>query len=140
MSARPERKGLRGYVSSRGFGGFFIPVPLQSLALRDYCARRGFVYVLPVNENSFPHSYMVLEGMIQGLAVFEGVIMYTMHMLPERTERRRRIYERILDQGCSLHLVLEDYVVAAERDIANLEDLVIFARMASQAPAITKLD
>jgi sporadic carbohydrate cluster protein (TIGR04323 family) len=139
MSA-PQRTGLRGYVSSRGFGGFFIPVPLQSLALRDYCTRKGKVYVLPVNENSFPHSYMVLEGMIQELSSFEGVIMYTMHMLPERAERRRRVYQRILDQGASLHLVLEDYVVAAERDIAALEDMVVFARMAAQAPAITKLD
>ena len=134
------RTGLRGYVSSRGFGGFFIPVPLQSLALRDYCSRKSKVYVLPVNENSFPHSYMVLEGMIQDLGAYEGVLMYTMHMLPERAERRQAIYRRILDQGCTLHLVLEDYVVASEKDIVGLEDLVVFARLASQAPVLAKLD
>jgi len=138
MSAR--RNGLRGYVSSRSFGGFFIPVPLQSLALRDYCARKNKVYVLPVNENSFLRSYMVLEGMIQDLSTYEGVVMYTMHMLPEKPERRQRIYNKILEQGCSLHLVLEDRVIASAVDIPALEDLVIFARMASQAPALAKFD
>jgi sporadic carbohydrate cluster protein (TIGR04323 family) len=140
MNAAAERKGLRGYVSSRGFGEFFIPVPLQSLALRDYCARKGFVYVLPVNENSFPHSYMVLEGMIQDLGTFEGVIMYTMHMLPERAKRRRRIYGRILEQRCSLHFVLEDCAIADRQDISKLEDILVFARLAAQAPKLAALD
>ena len=73
------------------------------------------------------------------LGAFEGVIMYTMHMLPERAERRRRIYDRILGQGCSLHFVLEDRAIHTPAEIPALEDLVVFARMASQAPAITNL-
>jgi sporadic carbohydrate cluster protein (TIGR04323 family) len=140
MSAGAGRSGLRGYVTNRAFGVFLIPVPLQSLALRDYCARKGKVYVLPVNENSFPNSYMVLEGMIENLADFEGVIMYSMHMLPQRAERRQRIYDRILEQGCSLHLVLEDLVIAAPQDTAKLEDLLVLTKIASEAPKLAKLD
>ncbi len=123
------RLGYRGYVSSRGFGGFVIPVPLQSLALRDYCLRNNMIYVLPVNENCFVHSYMVLEGMIQVLSDFEGIVMYSMRMLPEFEARRLNILRTILDQGCSLHLVLEDITVKFEKDIEELESRVLFDKL-----------
>lgn len=127
-----ERRGLRGYVTSRGFGGYSIPVPVQSLVLRDYCQRSGMLYVLPVNENIFPHSYMVLEGMIRDLSAYQGVVMCSMHMLPQRPERRRKIYDTILSQGATLHLVLEGAVIASEADIARLEDLLVMMSLSVQ--------
>lgn len=129
-----NRRGYRGYVTSRPFGQYSIPVPLQSLALRDYCQRMGLLYVLPVNENIFPHSYMVLEGMVQSLADYEGVVMYSMHMLPQRQERRRTIYESILKQGCSLHVVLEGIVVADANDVEKLEELIQLNQIAARLP------
>jgi len=135
-----DRQGLRGYVTARGFGPYVIPVPLQSLALRDYCARNKLLYVLPANENCFPHSYLVLEGMIEDLSAYHGIVMCSMHMLPQRTERRRRVCQRVLEQGCSLHLVLEDFVVAAPQDVEKLEELLVIDRLAAQAPKSIALD
>lgn len=126
------RSGYRGYVTSRGFGGYVIPVPVQSLVLRDYCARKKLLYVLPVNENMFPHSYMVLDGLIENLEAYEGVLMCSMHMLPQRPDRRRRVVERILDQGATLHFVLEDIVVWGRRDLGRVEDLLSLSRLASR--------
>ena len=123
--------GFRGYVTSRGFGGYVIPVPLQSLALRDYCFRNGMNYVLPVNENCFPNSYMVLEGLIKDLSSYEGLIMYSMRMLPLKVDRRREIFKKILDQKCSIHLVLEDFAVRSLGDMEKLEDLVLVDQFAS---------
>jgi sporadic carbohydrate cluster protein (TIGR04323 family) len=134
------RQGLRGYVTARGFGPYVIPVPLQSLALRDYCARKKFVYVLPGNENCFPHSYLVLEGLITDLSSYEGIVMCSMFMLPERTQRRRSIFQRIFDQGCSAHLVVEDFVVRTPTDVDRLEEMLIIDRLASQAPRDIVLD
>ena len=62
-----NRVGYRGYVTSRPFGGLHIPVPVQALVLRDYCARNGYLYKLHANENVFANSYMVLEGMVNEL-------------------------------------------------------------------------
>jgi sporadic carbohydrate cluster protein (TIGR04323 family) len=134
-AAAGERKGYRGYVTSRPFGGYSIPVPVQSLVLRDYCQRKDFVYVLPVNENIFPHSYLVLEGMIQNLAAFEGVLMCSMHMMPQRASRRRAVFDAILGQGCSVHFVLEGLVIAQPADVAQVEELIQFAQIAGHAPA-----
>ena len=76
-----NRQGFRGYVTSRGFGEYRIPVPLQSLALRDYCARKGMQFILPANENNFPNSYLVLDGMVKGLAGYDGIVMCSVFLI-----------------------------------------------------------
>ena len=133
-------QGLRGYVTARGFGPYVIPVPVQSLALRDYCTRKKFVYVLPGNENCFPHSYLVLEGLISDLSSYEGIVMCSMFMLPQRAERRRRLCQHVFDQGCAIHLVIEDMVVADRQDVENLEQLLLIDRLAAQAPISIALE
>ena len=129
-----NRQGYRGYVTSRPFGQYSIPVPLQSLALRDYCLRNNILYVLPVNENIFPNSYMVLEGMIQDLTDYSGIVLYSMHMLPQRAERRHQIYDRILQQDCSLHIVLESIVISGQQDVAKIEELLQLNQIAARLP------
>jgi sporadic carbohydrate cluster protein (TIGR04323 family) len=135
-----NRLGLRGYVTSRPFGQYCIPVPLQSLALRDYCQRNNFIYVLPVNENIFPHSYMVLEGMTKQLSDYQGIVMYSLHMLPQRETRRRDLYRQIFSQGCELHVVLEGIVITKQDDVEKLEELVQLSQIASRVPKNLPLD
>jgi sporadic carbohydrate cluster protein (TIGR04323 family) len=129
-----NRQGFRGYVTSRGFGEYRIPVPLQSLALRDYCARNNLRFVLPVNENNFPHSYLVLEGIIEDLSDFDGIVMCSMHMLPLRSARRRQIYGRVLEQGGSLHMVIEGLIIASTADVERVEELLLLHQLAPRLP------
>jgi sporadic carbohydrate cluster protein (TIGR04323 family) len=119
-----NRVGYRGYVTARPFGGLHIPVPLQALALRDYCARKGYLYKLHANENVFPNSYLVLEGVINELDRYEGLLATSMFMMPRRAERRRKIYDAILKQGASLHFVLEDIVIRNPADIESVEEVL----------------
>lgn len=133
--AESTRQGYRGYVTSREFGGAHIPVPVQSLVLRDYCVRKGFIYKLHVNENVFPQSYLVLEGMVLNLAEYEGILMCSMYMLPKRATRRTAIYRRIFDQGASLHLVLEDIVLRNLSDAEAVEDILSAALLLPLCPA-----
>jgi sporadic carbohydrate cluster protein (TIGR04323 family) len=119
-----NREGYRGYVTSRPFGGLMIPVPVQAMVLRDWCQRHGKIYKLHLNENSFPHSYMVLEGMVRNLDGLEGLLMVSMFMLPVRPERRRAIYDKILAQGADLRFVLEDLAIAARADIEPVEEIL----------------
>jgi sporadic carbohydrate cluster protein (TIGR04323 family) len=118
------RSGYRGYVTSRGFGGARIPVAVQALVLRDYCARKDLLYKLHVNENIFPNSYLVLDSLIQNLDGLEGVLMCSLFMLPKRAARRRALYEHIFRQGVTMHFVLEDAVVARPADTDFIEDIL----------------
>jgi sporadic carbohydrate cluster protein (TIGR04323 family) len=128
------RVGYRGYVTCRPFGGLHIPVPVQALVMRDYCARNGFMYKLHVNENIFPHSYVVLEGLINELKIYEGLLATSIFMMPKRQERRLDIYRRILDQDASLHFVLEDLVIRKPEDIGAVEEILSIHFVLPEAP------
>lgn len=132
--SQPNRQGYRGYVTSREFGGARIPVPVQSLVLRDYCARKGLLYKLHLNENMFPNSYLVLEGLVRDLSEFEGMLMCSMFMLPQRAERRAAVYRRIFEQGAELHLVLEDIVLRKFADTTAVERVLSAALLLPQCP------
>jgi sporadic carbohydrate cluster protein (TIGR04323 family) len=132
---QPLRHGYRGYVTSREVGGARIPVPVQSLLLRDYCTRKGYVYKLHLNENMFPHSYLVLEGIVRDLSEFEGVLMCSMYMLPLRAARRDAIYRRIFEQGAELHFVMEDLVLRKYEDAAAVEEVLQAANLLPLCPA-----
>lgn len=111
---------LSGYVTSRTFGGFCIPVPLQSLALREYCSRKGYIYTLPTNENYFNESYMVLEGHLSIHQKSLGVVMYSVKMLPESKIRRGQILQKLIQQGREMHFVYEDLKISTITDIQSL--------------------
>jgi len=129
-----DRVGYRGYVTCRPFGGLHIPVPVQALVLRDYCARNGFLYKLHANENIFPNSYMVLEGMINELDQYEGLLATSMFMMPKRPERRRALYKAILAKGASLHFVLEDVVIRTAADMEPIEEILTIHNLLPSAP------
>ena len=116
------KSGYRGYVFAREFGGAKVPIPMQSLALRDYCQRKGYIYKLHQGENIFPHSYLVLDGIINHLKDLEGLLMCSMFILPKRSSRRKEIYQKIFDQGASLHFVLEDTVLRNFNDTILVEE------------------
>jgi len=132
MSIKMTPNTLRGYVTSRSFGGFSIPVPLQSLALRDYCQRHNAVYVLPVNENCFPHSYMVLESLMRNLKGYGGLVMYSIRMLPLNEKRRHTIYSDLIKQKCSMHFVLEDIILDTVETIHQVDELLMYEKLASR--------
>ena len=119
-----NRSGYRGYVSSREFGGIRMPVPVQVMVLRDYCQRRGLLFKLHVNENSFPHSYLVLESLVRNLDGFEGLLVGSMFMLPRRAERRTAIYREFFRDGLELHLVMEEKIVRGPADVDEVEEIL----------------
>jgi sporadic carbohydrate cluster protein (TIGR04323 family) len=57
-----------------------------------------------------------------------------MHMLPQRAERRRQIYEHILKQGCSLHIVVEGIVISGPQDVEKVEELLQLNQIAAHLP------
>ena len=118
------KQGLRGYVTSRRFGAYYIPVPLQNLALRDYCSRLGVPFVLSVNENSFENSYLVLEGLIEELDEYEGIVMCSWDMLPVDANRTKRLLKKVIVQNRTIHFVLDNRCVGEEKDISDLMWLI----------------
>jgi sporadic carbohydrate cluster protein (TIGR04323 family) len=124
-----NRQGYRGYVASRAVRGQLWPQSVQNLVIRDYAQRNGLTYLLSAVEYAMPGCYMNLETVLEEVDAIEGVLLFSLFMLPERRERRRAIYDRILSAGASLHGALENLSLAEESDIQRIEDIFAAARL-----------
>ncbi len=129
-----ERAGYRGYVTPRTFGGFSIPVPVQNLVLRDYCERKGLLFKLPLNENMFPHSYMVLESILRNLAGVQGIVACSYFMLPEQPARRARMYEVLFRADAQFHFAMEEVAIARPADAGAIEEILTIHRTLQLCP------
>ena len=58
------------------------------------------------------------------MATLEGVILYSMFMLPAAAGERNRIYRRLLDAGSGLHSAVEGFVLTHETDIERWENVL----------------
>lgn len=119
-----KQLGYRGYISSRPIRGTSFPHRVQNLVVRDYANRKGFVYKLSATEYAMPGCYMMLSGVLEELVTLEGIILFSLFMLPKRQEKRLDIYHQIINQGTQLHAALEDMVLRQEDDINEFEDLI----------------
>lgn len=117
--------GYRGYIASRPINGYRVPQHVQNLVLRDYAGRHGLVYRLSATEYAMPHCYMMLESILDELPDIDGIITYSMFMLPQSPLRRRSVYERVLGAGAILHAAVEDLVLAKKADVARWEDIML---------------
>lgn len=130
-----NRHGYRGYVASRAVRGQLWPQAVQNLVIRDYAQRNGLTYLLSATEYAMPGCYMNLEAVLEELDRIEGVLLFSMFMLPERAERRRAIYDRVFAAGASLHGALENLSLADEGDVRRIEDVFAAARLVEARPA-----
>ena len=128
-----NRQGYRGYVASRAVRGQLWPQGVQNLVIRDYAQRNGLTYLLSATEYAMPGCYMNLEAVLDELDRIEGVLLFSLFMLPERRERRRAIYDRVFAAGASLHGALENLSLSEESDVQRIEDIFAADRLARLA-------
>lgn len=125
---------VRGYITSRPVRGNAVPQRVQNLVVRDYAARRGLAYRLAAVEYAMPGCSMILEGVLADLDRLDGVVLYSLFLLPDDPHRRRAIYDRVLAAGRRLYAALEDLVLATPADAALWEDLIDVAATLPATP------
>ena len=126
-----NRAGYRGYIASRPVRGQTWPQHVQNLVVRDYAQRNGLQYLLSATEYAMSGCYMNLQTVLDEIESIEGVICFSLFMLPQRPEPRRSIYERVLAAGAELHGALENLSVRSLEDVARLEDVFMVDRFAA---------
>lgn len=129
-----KRKGWRGYVFSRPINGHTIPQRVQNLVLRTYAEKSGTLYLLSATEYHIPGSYMMLESLYKDLPGVEGLLFYSLSMLPETKAQRRRLYAAVLGAGCGLRFALEELSAASEAELQLLEDVFACRRLSANPP------
>ena len=92
---------LKGYCSVR----LPVPVAVQNLVLRDYCARTGHTYLLADVEYVMEGSYVMLRGIDA-----PAIVAYSMFMAPEA--------EWPADK--EIHFALEGYVLPRDAETVRI--------------------
>lgn len=118
-----KREGHRGYVASRPIFGNRAPQHVQNLVIREHARRHGLSYKLSATEYAMPGCYMMLHQVLDELVNLEGMIAYSLFMLPKRREARCAVYRRVLDAGASLHFAVEELALTSSDDVRRLEDI-----------------
>ncbi len=133
MSSCPARYGHRGYIGSRPYDGDRVPQHVQNLVVRDYCRKHGHRFLLSATEYTMPACYMMLEEVIREAPSLEGVVLYSLFMLPERDKRRRDVCRRILAAGANLHGAVENVAIRSEGELERIENVWRVRRLALDA-------
>lgn len=122
--------GYRGYNGSRPYCGLDFPQNVQNFIIRNYCQKHNLTFLLSASEYKMPGCYMILEEVLSTIDTLEGVVLFSIFMLPEKKERRERIYEAVLHAGSSLHGALEDVAIRTRADIQLVEDILMLNKIA----------
>jgi sporadic carbohydrate cluster protein (TIGR04323 family) len=133
----PAQKGTKAYTTPRSFGGFQIPITMQSTNLRNYCEKSGLIFHLHVVENQMPNTHLVLESLVEKADSYDGIVMCSVSMLPNDPRIRKSVVTRILEQGCKLHFTFEQIVVSSLDELAELEELVSLVALSSSHQSLT---
>jgi sporadic carbohydrate cluster protein (TIGR04323 family) len=129
------QKATKAYTTPRSFGGFQIPITLQSTTLRNYCEKNNLIFHLHVVENQIPNTYLVLEALVEKASYYDGIAMCSFSMLPSDREYRRSVVKRVLEQGCAFHFTFEQIVISSVDQTAELEELISLIELSSQHSA-----
>jgi sporadic carbohydrate cluster protein (TIGR04323 family) len=124
----------RGYIVSRPVRGTEVPQKVQNLVIRSYCDNRSLVLHLSATEVAIPGSAMMLNSILSELDEMGGIVMYSMYALPDKAHDRRRVYDIILNAGCSLHAALEGHMLSSLSDIEQWEEMIRISQWLVHTP------
>ena len=115
--------GYRGLIGSRAYFGQNPPQHVQNAVVRNYCQAREWLFLLSMAEYAMPGCYMILNEALDALDQVEGIVLYSVFMLPERRSARARVLERVLAAGKSLHGAVENLAVSTPAEAARVMDM-----------------
>ena len=90
-----KKQNFRGYIFSRKIDGNFIPQRVQNLVIKDFCNRNNFFFKLSATEYKMINSYMMLKSLLKNLKNLDGIVFYSLFMLPDDKIDRVNLIQKI---------------------------------------------
>lgn len=131
--------GYRGYIGTRSYYSGKFPQRLQNMLIRNYCQQKQMKFLLSGTEYAMPGCYLILEEILESLPSLEGIVLFSLFMLPESAKKRKTIYQRILDQGRTLHAALEDLSIKTWTDVQTVEEILQLKNIITTDESIVRL-
>lgn len=126
-----NRDGFRGYIGCRPIYGSRVAQHIQNLVIRDYTLKMGVMFKLSAVEYAMEDSFLILRRVLDELPSLEGIVLYSIFMLPEDRSSRQSIYEKVLGAGAELHTAVEGMILQTAADIEVWENVLITRQITS---------
>ena len=114
-------KSVKGYVFSRPFMGQRVPQHVQNLVIRDYCKKQGIQYLLSATEYALADTYLILQQVLDDLSQLDGIVFYSLFLLPEQKLERDRVTHIILDNNKIIHFAVEGLRMSNKTELERIE-------------------
>ena len=124
-------KKFRGYIFSRSFRGERAPQSVQNIIIRDYCEKRSYEFLLSKAEYAIKDSYKILFDALKELKKIEGMVFYSVLMLPTNKSLRLKIYNMFLNNKKKLLFAVEDLQLKSIKDIESIENILKIKKIVS---------
>ena len=113
--------GVRGYIFSRPFMGERVPQHVQNLVIRDYCKKQGLQYLLSATEYAMANSYLILKEVLEELPKLDGIVFYSLFLLPDDSLERDRVIQIILKKEKTVYFAVEGLKISNKKEHDRIE-------------------
>jgi|TARA_B100000767_G_scaffold259044_1_gene268404 sporadic carbohydrate cluster protein (TIGR04323 family) len=117
-------KGYRGYIFSRNINGNFIPQRVQNLVIRDFAFRKKIFFKLSSTEYNMKNCYTMLNTLIKDINKIDGIIFYSIEMLPDNKNEALKLISLFLKKNKMLYFAVEELKVSSKSDLKKIEDIL----------------
>ncbi len=117
-------KKLKGYIFSRNFYGERVPQHIQNKILREYCNNNNIEYLLSATEYTIKDSSLMLSKLIKEMREIDGFIFYSIFQLPTNSEKRKKVYKKMINSKKEIHFAVEDMKLEKKSDIKDIEQIL----------------
>ena len=120
-----RQKEFRGYVFSRAIGAHRVPQHIQNLVIRSHAQKYNLHFLLSGVEHRMNSTYLTLNQLLGDAKDIDGIIIYSLFMLPCQKEIRTRMISRFIDNGKEIHAAVEDLVLKNKSDFNRLDNIFL---------------
>ena len=84
-----------------------VPQHVQNLVIRDYCHKKGLQYLLSATEYAMAKSHLILQQVLEDLNKLDGIVFYSLFLLPEEKAERDRVINITLKKEKTIYFAVE---------------------------------
>jgi sporadic carbohydrate cluster protein (TIGR04323 family) len=114
---------VRGYIFSRPFLGERVPQHVQNLVIRDYCNKQSLQYLLSATEYAMANSHLILQQVLEELSILDGIVFYSLFLLPEDKTERDRVINFILKKEKTIYFAVEGLRMNNKTEHERIENI-----------------
>jgi len=116
---------IKGYISSKKIQNIEFPQRFQNLVIRDYCIKNNLRLLLSSTEYRMDNSFIILKHLLNNINEYDGIIFFSLFMLPIEINDRYHIYRQVFNSNKKLYFAYESKFIINFEDIDSVENIYI---------------